>query len=133
MSSPGAWSSARRREIHTHVARYTEDSPSRRFSGQDRVAMSLWYDRWRADGVFCVVYSDRNAHREADGVVGGRGSRPRQVNGLRASQDLGLALTILPSSPQVRPARAKKNDSISTERMRWKPCCPGDIHWVASP
>ncbi len=72
---PPEWSGT----VHTHVALYTEEQPSRRFSGQDRVAMSLWYDRWRADGVFCVVYSARDAHCEADGVVGGMRSRPRIV------------------------------------------------------
>jgi hypothetical protein len=65
---------------HTHVALYTDDSPSRRFSGMDRVVQSLWYERWRADGVFCVIYSERDAHCEADGVVGGLRSRPRRVN-----------------------------------------------------
>jgi len=64
---PPEWSGT----IHTHVALYTEDQPSSRFSGQDRIAMRLWYDRWHSDGVFCVVYSDRNAHCEADGVIGG--------------------------------------------------------------
>jgi hypothetical protein len=70
---PPQWSGT----VHTHVALYTEESPSRRFSGQDRVAMSLWYDRWHADGVFCVVWSERDAHCEADGVAGGLRSRPR--------------------------------------------------------
>lgn len=65
--------------LHTHIAPYEGDQPSRRFSGQDRVAMRMWYDRWRSDGVFCVVYSDRDAHCEADGVVGGLRSRPRTV------------------------------------------------------
>ena len=65
--------------VHTHVALYTEDSPSRRFSGQDRTVMRMWYDRWRSDGVFCVVYSERSAHCEADGVAGGMRSRPRVV------------------------------------------------------
>jgi hypothetical protein len=65
--------------VHTHVALYTEEGPSRRFSGQDRVVMRMWYDRWHADAVFCVAYSDRNAHCEADGVVGGLRSRPRVV------------------------------------------------------
>ena len=65
--------------VHTHVALYAEDGPSRRFSGQDRTAMRMWYDRWRSDGVFCVVYSERSAHCEADGVVGGLRSRPRVV------------------------------------------------------
>ncbi|MBA3318743.1 MAG: hypothetical protein H0T50_11735 [Gemmatimonadales bacterium] len=65
--------------VHTHVALYTEDGPSRRFSGQDRTVMRLWYGRWRSDGVFCIVYSERSAHCEADGVVGGLRSRPRVV------------------------------------------------------
>jgi len=65
--------------VHTHVSLYTEDGPSRRFSGQDRVVMRMWYDRWHSDGVFCVVYSPRSAHCEADGVVGGLRSRPRVV------------------------------------------------------
>lgn len=69
---PPAWAGT----IHTHVATYDERGPSRRFSGQDRTVMRMWYDRWRADGVFCVVYSERDAHCEADGVVGGLRSRP---------------------------------------------------------
>ena len=64
---PPQWSGT----VHTHIALYSDDSPSSRFSGQDRIAMRLWYDRWHSDGVFCVVYSDRHAHCEADGVVGG--------------------------------------------------------------
>ena len=72
---PPAWAGT----VHTHVAIYDERGPSRRFSGQDRTAMRLWYDRWHADGVFCVVYSERDAHCEADGVVGGLRSRPRIV------------------------------------------------------
>lgn len=61
--------------VHTHVAEYDERGPSRRFSGQDRTVMRMWYERWHADGVFCVVYSGRDAHCEADGVVGGLRSR----------------------------------------------------------
>jgi hypothetical protein len=64
---PPEWSGT----VHTHIALYTDDSPSTRFSGQDRIAMRLWYDRWHSDGVFCLIYSDRDAHCEADGVVGG--------------------------------------------------------------
>ena len=66
--------------VHTHVALYTDDGPSRRFSGQDRTVMRMWYDRWHTDGVFCIAYSERNAHCEADGVVGGLRSRPRYVH-----------------------------------------------------
>jgi hypothetical protein len=65
--------------VHTHVAPYDGDLPSTRFSAQDRGVMRRWYERWHADGVFCVVYSARDAHCEADGVVGGMRSRPRLV------------------------------------------------------
>ncbi|MBA3758986.1 MAG: hypothetical protein H0X07_00470 [Gemmatimonadales bacterium] len=64
---PPQWSGT----VHTHIALYTDDLPSTRFSGQDRIAMRLWYDRWKSDGVFCLIYSARDAHCEADGVVGG--------------------------------------------------------------
>jgi hypothetical protein len=72
---PPSWSGT----VHTHVALYTEDSPSKRFSAMDRGVMRQWYERWHADGVFCLVYSARDAHCEADGVVGGMRSRPRIV------------------------------------------------------
>jgi hypothetical protein len=72
---PPEWSGT----AHTHIALYSDDRPSTRFSAQDRIAMRLWYDRWHADGVFCVVWSEQDAHCEADGVVGGMRSRPRIV------------------------------------------------------
>jgi hypothetical protein len=70
---PPEWSGT----VHSHIALYTDDSPSTRFSAQDRTAMRLWYDRWHADGVFCLIYSARDAHCEADGVIGGTRSKPR--------------------------------------------------------
>ncbi len=79
---PPEWSGT----VHTHVALYTADGPSRRFSGQDRVAMSLWRNRWGSDGIFCVVYSKRDARCEADGVVGSAqrpSSQPRLRPGNR--------------------------------------------------
>jgi hypothetical protein len=72
---PPDWSGT----VHTHIALYTDDLPSTRFSAQDRIAMRLWYDRWHSDGVFCLIYSREHAHCEADGVVGGLRSRPRLV------------------------------------------------------
>ena len=69
---PPDWSGT----VHTHVAAYDNDVPSTTFSAQDRGVMRRWYERWQADGVFCVVYSARDAHCEADGVVGGMRSRP---------------------------------------------------------
>lgn len=71
---PPAWSGT----VHTHIALYTDDLPSTRFSAQDRTAMRLWYARWHSDGVFCLIYSRENAHCEADGVVGGLRS-PRVI------------------------------------------------------
>jgi hypothetical protein len=70
---PPEWSGT----VHTHIALYTDDSPSTKFSAQDRIAMRLWYDRWHADGVFCVIYSRNTARCEADGVLGGLRTRPR--------------------------------------------------------
>ena len=72
---PPEWSGT----AHTHIVLYSDDLPSTRFSAQDRIAMRLWYDRWQADGVFCVIFSREDAHCEADGVVGGLRSRPRVV------------------------------------------------------
>jgi hypothetical protein len=73
---PPSWAGT----VHTHVAEYDGGRPFPKFSGQDRVAQRMWYDRWHADGVFCVIYSDQDAHCEADGVVGGiRRSRPHTV------------------------------------------------------
>jgi hypothetical protein len=72
---PPEWSGT----VHSHIALYTDDRPSSRFSAQDRIAMRLWYDRWHSDGVFCLVYTASEAHCEADGVVGGLRSRPRMV------------------------------------------------------
>jgi hypothetical protein len=72
---PPTWSGT----VHTHIALYTDDLPSTRFSAQDRTAMRLWYARWHSDGVFCLIYSRENAHCEADGVVGGLRSPPRVV------------------------------------------------------
>src|SRR5918994_4800669 len=70
---PPNWSGT----VHSHIALYSDDLPSTKFSAQDRIAMRLWYDRWHADGVFCVVYSREDAHCEADGVIGGMRSKPR--------------------------------------------------------
>ncbi|HET7470723.1 MAG TPA: hypothetical protein VFJ81_13655 [Gemmatimonadales bacterium] len=62
--------------VHTHIAEYDHGLPSATFSAQDRGVMHRWYQRWQADGVFCVAYSARDAHCEADGVVGGMRSAP---------------------------------------------------------
>jgi hypothetical protein len=64
---PPEWSGT----VHTHIALYTDELPSTRFSAQDRIVMRMWYDRWHSDGVFCLLYSADAARCEADGVVGG--------------------------------------------------------------
>jgi hypothetical protein len=69
---PPDWSGT----VHTHVAAYDSGRPSTIFSAQDRGVMRRWYQHWQADGVFCLVYSARDAHCEADGVVGGMRSSP---------------------------------------------------------
>jgi hypothetical protein len=69
---PPQWSGT----VHSHVAEYDNGLPSTTFSAQDRGVMRRWYERWKTDGVFCVVYSRQAAHCEADGVVGGIRSRP---------------------------------------------------------
>jgi hypothetical protein len=72
---PPKWSGT----VHTHISEYADGKPSAKFSAQDRTAMRLWYDRWHSDGVFCLIYSEEDAHCEADGVVGGMRSLPRVV------------------------------------------------------
>src|SRR3954470_11147432 len=72
---PPEWSGT----VHSHIALYTDELPSTRFSAQDRTAMRLWYDRWHADGVFCLIYSAHDPHCEADGVVGGMRTNPQIV------------------------------------------------------
>jgi hypothetical protein len=72
---PPEWSGT----VHTHIAMYSDTLPSTHFSAQDRGVMQRWYQRWHADGVFCLAYSARDAHCEADGVVGGLRSRPTLV------------------------------------------------------
>jgi hypothetical protein len=69
---PPVWSGT----VHSHVAEYSNGLPSTTFSAQDRGVMRRWYQRWRTNGVFCLVYSRRDAHCEADGVIGGIHSRP---------------------------------------------------------
>ena len=72
---PPEWSGT----VHTHIADYGNGQPYSKFSAQDRIAMRLWYDRWHANGVFCLIYSANDAHCEADGVVGGMRRSPRIV------------------------------------------------------
>lgn len=55
--------------VHTHIALREGARPYANFSGADRAVMLLWWSEWKARGVFCVLYTDRDAHCEVDGLV----------------------------------------------------------------
>ncbi len=50
--------------VHSHVRSTDDPSPAPRFSGSDRVVMSVWSEKWRSRGAFCLLYSDHGAHCE---------------------------------------------------------------------
>jgi hypothetical protein len=56
--------------VHTHIAKHN-GQPYTIFSAPDRYVMFLWRDRWKEDGVFCILYSESEANCEA----GDRSSR----------------------------------------------------------
>jgi hypothetical protein len=61
--------------VHTHVALRDGVSPYATFSGADRGVMRLWWRQWKVAGVFCVLYSEREAHCEVDGeLIAGAGT-----------------------------------------------------------
>jgi hypothetical protein len=56
--------------VHTHVALRDGLRPYSRFSGADRGVNRLWWRRWNAEGMFCVLYSPTGAYCEIDGPTG---------------------------------------------------------------
>lgn len=56
--------------VHTHVALREGQRPYARFSGADRGVNRLWWRRWNAEGMFCVIYSATDAYCEIDGPAG---------------------------------------------------------------
>jgi len=56
--------------VHTHVALYDGVLPYSRFSGADRGVNQIWWRRWKAEGMFCVLYSPTDAYCEIDGPQG---------------------------------------------------------------
>jgi len=46
--------------VHTHIALVV--------SGSDRGVMLMWWRRWKMDGMFCVLYTQREAYCEVDGT-----------------------------------------------------------------
>ena len=53
--------------VHTHIAGSGNQGPSSLFSGADRGVMLMWWQRWKADGTFCLLYAEDEAHCEIDG------------------------------------------------------------------
>jgi hypothetical protein len=56
--------------VHTHVALRDGRSPYSLFSGADRGVMMLWWQRWRTDGIFCLLYSSSEVICEIEGPRG---------------------------------------------------------------
>jgi hypothetical protein len=57
--------------VHTHVALLQNGrSPYSLFSGADRGVMMLWWQRWKVDGIFCLLYSDSEVICEIEGPRG---------------------------------------------------------------
>jgi hypothetical protein len=56
--------------VHTHVALRDGQRPYSLFSGADRGVMMLWWQRWQADGVFCLLYSENDVICEIEGPEG---------------------------------------------------------------
>ena len=53
--------------VHTHIALRPDQQPYGLFSGADRGIMLMWWQRWKSDGTFCLLYAQDQAHCEIDG------------------------------------------------------------------
>jgi hypothetical protein len=56
--------------VHTHIAKFN-GLPFVTFSADDRNVISIWRSRWKADGVFCILYTNADAYCEAGTEFGG--------------------------------------------------------------
>jgi hypothetical protein len=56
--------------VHTHVALRDGLRPYSLFSGADRGVMMLWWQHWRVDGTFCLLYSENDVICEIEGPEG---------------------------------------------------------------
>jgi hypothetical protein len=56
--------------VHTHVALRDGRRPYSLFSGADRGVMMLWWQQWREDGVFCLLYTQQDVICEIEGPEG---------------------------------------------------------------
>jgi hypothetical protein len=53
--------------VHTHVALRDGLRPYSLFSGADRGIMMMWWRQWGVDGLFCLLYSDKDVLCEIQG------------------------------------------------------------------
>ena len=53
--------------VHTHLASASGRPAHSQFSGSDRGVMLMWWQRWKMDGTFCLLYAENEAHCEIDG------------------------------------------------------------------
>ncbi|HEU4564763.1 MAG TPA: hypothetical protein VFS05_08950, partial [Gemmatimonadaceae bacterium] len=51
--------------VHTHIAKYDGEMPYSTFSGADRGVIAQWHRTWQTEGVFCILFSDVQAHCES--------------------------------------------------------------------
>jgi hypothetical protein len=56
--------------VHTHVALHDGRRPYSLVSGADRGVMMMWWQQWREDGVFCLLYTEADVICEIEGPDG---------------------------------------------------------------
>ena len=54
--------------VHTHIALAEGGHAPARFSGADRGVMLMWWQHWKTDGTFCLLFAEDEAHCEIDGA-----------------------------------------------------------------
>ena len=54
--------------VHTHIALGAGQRAHAQFSGADRGVMLMWWQHWKVDGTFCLLYAEGEAHCEIDGA-----------------------------------------------------------------
>ena len=69
MCGPPAWFGT----VHTHIATF-QGQPFTIFSAPDRMVMTLWRNRWKESGVFCLLYSEADANCEFGYALASRAS-----------------------------------------------------------
>jgi hypothetical protein len=54
--------------VHTHIVLAEGQHAPAQFSGADRGVMLMWWQHWKMDGTFCLLYAEDEAHCEIDGA-----------------------------------------------------------------